>query len=156
MSRIVWVRYLDETEPPWDQGDVPWIVRILVRWAITIVAFLAAEWFVNALYDPDRFHLDGTTAVLLAPAIFVVVRAITRPILLFLTCPLQIITLGLFLFVVNALILLLTEEVCDWFDVRFDVEGFWAAFIGALVISLVSFALSRVLRRRPFRQARWL
>ena len=47
MSRIVWVRYLDETEPPWDQGDVPWIVRILVRWAITIVAFLAAEWFVN-------------------------------------------------------------------------------------------------------------
>ena len=156
MSRVIWVRYWDETEPPWDQGDVPWIVRIAVRWGITIVAFLVARVFVNWLYSPDRFFLDGAAAVLLAPAIFVVVRAVLRPVLLLLTCPLQIITLGLFIFFVNALILLFTEEVCDLFSIGFDIHGFWAAFIGALVISAVSFACSRLLRRRPFRQQRWL
>ena len=155
MSRVIWVRYWDETEPPWDQGDVPWIVRIAVRWGITIVAFLAAEVFVNWLYDPDRFHLDDAAAILLAPAIFVAVRAVLRPVLLLLTCPLQIITLGLFIFVVNALVLLFTEEVCDLFSIDFEIDGFWPAFIGALVISAVSFAFSRVLRRHPFRQQRW-
>ena len=55
-----------------------------------------------------------------------------------------------------SLILLFTEEVCDLFSIGFDIHGFWAAFIGALVISAVSFAFSRLLRRRPFRQQRWL
>lgn len=146
---IVFRRYVDETEPPWDHGDVPWIARILVRWGITVVAFVVAEWFVNAVFDRDRFFLVGTEATLLAPAIFVAVRAVLRPILIFLTCPLQIITLGLFIFVVNALILVFTEEVCDWFGIRFAVDGFWPAFVGALVISAVSFALSRLLRRNP-------
>ena len=110
LDRIVFVRYVEETEPPWDQGNVPWIVRIAVRWVITVLAFIIAEWFVNLVYDPDRFFLIGTEATLLAPAIFVAVRAVLRPLLVFLTCPLQIITLGLFIFVVNALILVFTER----------------------------------------------
>jgi putative membrane protein len=156
LDRIVFVRYVEETEPPWDRGDVPWIVRIAVRWAITVLAFIIAEWFVNAVFDADRFFLIGTEATLLAPAIFVVVRAILRPLLVFITCPLQIITLGLFIFVVNALILLFTEEVCDWFGVKFSIDGFWPAFVGALVISGVSFAISRLLRRNPFGPGRRL
>jgi putative membrane protein len=156
LDRVVFVRYVEETEPPWDQGNVPWIVRIAVRWVITVLAFIIAEWVVNALYDPNRFFLIGTEATLLAPAFFVAVRAILRPILVFLTCPLQIITLGLFIFVVNALILLFTEEVCDWFDIKFAIDGFWPAFVGALVISGVSFAISRLLRRNPFGKGRRL
>jgi len=151
MSRITVVRYWEETEPPWDQGNVPWLVRMAVRWAITIVGFLAAEWFVNWVYSPpDRFIVDGVEALLVAAAIFVVLRAVLRPILIFLTCPLQLITLGLFIFVVNALIVLATKEVCDWLDVRFTVDGFFPALLGAFVISAVSFALSRFLRRNPF------
>lgn len=156
LDRIVVNRYVEETEPPWDHGDVPWIVRILVRWGLTVVAFIVAEWFVNAVFDRDRFFLIGTTATLVAPAIFVVVRAVLRPLLIFLTCPLQIITLGLFIFVVNALILVFTEEVCDWFDVKFAVDGFWPAFVGALAISAVSFAISRLLRRNPLGRGRKL
>ena len=156
LDRIVFVRYVEETEPPWDQGNVPWIVRIAVRWAITVVAFIVAEWLVNELFDRDRFFLIGTEATLLAPAIFVVVRALLRPLLLLLTCPLQIITLGLFIFVVNALILVFTEEVCDWFSIKFAIDGFWPAFVGALVISAVSFAISRVLRRNPLGRGRKL
>ena len=155
-DQVIIYRYIEETEPPWDQGNVPWIIRIAVRWVITVLAFIIAEWVVNALYDPNRFFLIGTEATLLAPAFFVVVRAILRPILVLLTCPLQIITLGLFIFVVNALILLFTEEVCDWFDIKFAIDGFWPAFVGALVISGVSFAISRLLRRNPFGQGRRL
>jgi putative membrane protein len=156
LDRIVFVRYVEETEPPWDHGNVPWIVRIAVRWAITVVAFIVAEWFVNGVFERDRFFLIGTEATLLAPAIFVVVRAVLRPLLLFLTCPLQIITLGLFIFVVNALILVFTEEVCDWFDIKFAIDGFWPAFVGALAISAVSFAISRLLRRNPLGRGRRL
>ena len=147
----VYYRYFSNTEPPWDHADVPWIVRVGVRWLITVAGFVAAEWFVNDVwYDRDRWLTDGWEPVLLAALIYVVLRAIFRPVLIFLTCPLQLLTLGLFLFVVNALIVLLTEEVCDWFGIAFAVDGFWPAFMGALVISLVSFTLSRLLRRNPF------
>ena len=151
MSRQVHYTYWEYTEPPWDRGDIPWIVRVLVRWGITVVGFLAAEWFVNSVaYNHDRFVIDGTEALLLAAAIYVVLRGIVRPLIILLTCPLQIITLGLFIFVVNALIVLLVEQVCDWFGISFAIDGFWPAFIGALVISLVSFVISRLLRRNPF------
>ncbi|HEY5638447.1 MAG TPA: phage holin family protein [Dehalococcoidia bacterium] len=142
--------YLDYSEPPWDRREVPWIARVFVRWGVTIVAFLAAEWFVNEVfYDSDRFVIDGAEALLLAAAIYVVVRAVVRPVLLLLTCPLQLLTLGLFVFVVNALIVLLVEQLCDWWSIKFAIDGFWPAFIGALVISLTSFVIDRFLRRNP-------
>lgn len=149
MSRITVVRFWSQTEPPWDRGDVPWIVRIAVRWGITVAAFVVARAVVNWLWGEDRIFIDNWQALLAAPAIFVVVRAVLRPILLFLTCPLQLITLGLFIFVVNALILLFTEAVCHWLAIDFDIDGFFPAFVGALVVSAVSFVLSRFLRRNP-------
>ena len=149
IDRVVFIRYIEETEPPWDQGNVPWIVRMAVRWGMTILAFIVAEWFVNRIWDGTPIFLQGTEGYLVAPAIFVVVRAVVRPILIFLTCPLQIITLGLFILVVNALVVVLVEEVCDWFDVNFEIDGFWAAFVFALAVSAVTFVLSRFLRRNP-------
>lgn len=150
MRRLTPARYAETTEPPWDRADVPWIARLAARWGITILGFLAAEAFVNWLYDRDRIFIEGWEALLAAAAIFVILRALVRPILVFLTCPLQLITLGLFILVINAVILLLTEEVAGWFDINFSIDGFLPAFIGALVISLVSFAFSRALRRNPF------
>jgi putative membrane protein len=148
--RQVHYSYWDYSEPPWDRGGVPWIARVFVRWAITIVGFLTAEWLVNEVfYDSDHFIIDGTEALLLATAIFVVVRAFVRPILMLLTFPLQLITLGVFVLVVNAMIVLLVEQLCDWWGINFVIDGFWPAFLGALVISLVSFVISRLLRRNP-------
>ncbi len=137
-------RYWAETEPPWDRGDVPWIVRVAVRWGITMVGFLLAEALVRGI------TIGNASALLAAAAIFVVARALLRPLLLFLTCPLQLITLGLFVFVVNAGILAFTAWLSDRWGIAFDVDGFAAAFLGAFVISAVSFVLSRFLRRNPF------
>jgi putative membrane protein len=147
---VTYYTYVQYTEPPWDY-DVPWGIRIAVRWLITVIGFVFAEWFVNDVwYSGAPWFMDGWMDLFIAALMYVFMRAIFRPILIFLTCPLQIITLGLFLFVVNAMILIITEEVCGWFGVGFSVDGFWPAFIGALVISLVSFAISRFLRRNPF------
>lgn len=151
MSRFTFERYWENTEPEWERGDVPWIVRILVRWGIIALGFLAAEAVVNWLWDPpDRMVIDSWQSLVAASGIFLAVRSVLRPVLMFLTCPLQMITLGLFVFVINALILLFTEEVCGWFDVNFAIDGFFPAFVAALVISAVSFALDRIVRRNMF------
>jgi putative membrane protein len=151
VRRFTFERYWENTEPEWEHGEVPWIVRILVRWGIIALGFLAAEAFVNWLRDPpDRMIIDSWQSLAAASGIFLSVRAILRPVLMFLTCPLQLISLGLFVFVINALILIFTEQVGDWFDVNFDVEGFFPAFVAALVISGVSFAMDRIVRRNMF------
>jgi putative membrane protein len=142
MSRMI-VSYWSNTEPPWDR-DVPWLVRIAARWGITIVGFLVAAWAVSGV------DIDGWQSLLAAAFIFVVARAFLRPLLLFLTCPLQLLTLGLFQFVVNALILASTAWLSGQWGIDLSVDGFWAAFFGALVISATSFALSRLLRRLPY------
>ena len=150
MRQFTYYTYIDNTEPPWDY-DVPLVIRLVVRWIITVLGFVAAEWFVNDVwYSGDPWFVDSWTDLAFASFLYVVLRAIFRPILILLTCPLQILTLGLFLFVVNAMIVMLTEVFCDWLNIGFAVDGFWPAFIGALVISLVSFVLSRLLRRNPY------
>lgn len=81
--------------------------------------------------------------LLLAVAlVFGVLNAFVRPILKLLTLPLLILTLGLFTLVINALMLLLTSWVSGVLDLGFHVTGFWPAFWGALVVSIVSLILS--------------
>jgi putative membrane protein len=84
------------------------------------------------------------------------VNAILRPLLKLLTCPLILLTLGLFTLVINAFTLWLSSQIAvNWFQVGFYVDGFWAAFLGGLVVSIVSLILSVILidrdekRRRP-------
>ena len=115
MSRLI-VAYWSNTEPPWDR-DVPWLARLLVRWGSTMVGFVAAAWAVRGV------DLEGWQALLPAAAIFVVARGFLRPLLLFLTCPLQLLTLGLFQFVVNALILAFTAWLSGQWDIQFSVDG---------------------------------
>jgi len=73
-----------------------------------------------------------------------VINTIIRPVVLLLTLPLTIVTLGLFIFVVNALMLMLTGRLARAFDLGFRVDGFGAALLGALVIAVVNFILGRV------------
>jgi len=148
MPRIIFFRVWGETETSGDR-DVPWVVRAAANWGITIAALLAARGFVNWLWGEDRIFIDDAGALLVAAAVFVVVRAVVRPLLIVLTCPFQVLTLGLFILVVNALVLLFAEAVCRALGVGFRIEGIVPAFVAAIVISVVSSVLSRLLRWGP-------
>jgi putative membrane protein len=92
-----------------------------------------------------KFDGDWKTIVVVA-LIFGVVNALARPFLALLTCPLMILTLGLFTLVINGLMLALTGWIAGQLNLGFTVDGFWAAFLGALVVSIVSFALTVLIR----------
>ena len=112
---------------------------MLIVWRLLINA--AALWAATRLVAGISF--DGDWRLLLVVAlVFGVLNVSVRPILMLLTLPVLIVTLGLFTFVLNALMLWLTSAISGALGLGFHVNGFRAAFLGALVISVVSFMLS--------------
>jgi putative membrane protein len=110
-----------------------------IFWRLLINA--AALWAATRIVPGISF--DGDWRMLFVVAlVFGVLNAAVRPILWLMTLPLLIVTLGLFTFVLNAVMLWLTSAVSDWLGIGFHVQGFTAAFLGALVISIISFMLS--------------
>lgn len=101
--------------------------------------FVAAELI-------SGIHYDGLQAILLAAMVFGLINALIRPLTLVVTCLINVLTLGLFTLVVNALMLLLTSWFAEQLSIGFHVESFWAAFWGAIIISIASWALSRFVR----------
>jgi putative membrane protein len=114
-------------------------MKLLFRWAITALALFVAAWLVPGIsVDGSGWVLYAVMAVILG-----LVNAIIRPLLKFMTCPLILLTLGLFTFVVNGLTLWLASWIAvNWFHVGFHVAGFWPAFWGALIVSAISVVLS--------------
>jgi putative membrane protein len=110
-------------------------MRILARVLLNGLAIIVAAWFVPGL------SLAGPGTALIAGAILGIVNVLVKPVLVVLTLPLTLVTLGLFLFVVNALCLGLTAAVVP----GFDIAGFWSALFGALVVSVVSWILNGLL-----------
>src|SRR5512136_776208 len=110
---------------------------LLIRLVINAVALYVATRIVPGL----TFDGHWTTIALVA-GIFGLVNALVRPVLEVLTCPLILLTLGLFIFVINAIMLLLTGVMADQLNLGFHVAGFVAALIGSLVVSVVSFVLN--------------
>lgn len=104
-----------------------------------------------AVWLLDKITLTGDNTgreigtLLLVAVVFGLVNAVVKPIVKVLTFPLFILTLGLITLVVNALMLLLTSWLAGTLDLNFHVDGFWTAVWGALIISVVSWALSVVL-----------
>lgn len=92
-----------------------------------------------------KFGGSGGQFLVLA-LIFGVVNAVIRPILKFLSCPLVLLTLGLFVLVINALMLLITQSLAQTAGIPFTVDGFGSAIIGAIVVSLVSVLANLVIR----------
>jgi putative membrane protein len=124
---------------------------MLWRLAINALALLAAAWFVPGIYLRAAARHATThdwVTLLVVALIFGLVNAVIRPIAIVLSLPLEILTLGLFTFVVNAVMLLLTSWIAHGMGVGFRVDGFLPALLGALVISVVSFVLSHVLADR--------
>jgi putative membrane protein len=112
---------------------------MMIVWRLLINA--AALWAATRIIPGISFNGEWSTLIVVA-LIFGVLNASVRPLLWFMTLPLLIVTLGLFTFVLNALMLWLTGAVSDWLGLGFQVEGFGAAFLGAVVVSVVSFMLS--------------
>lgn len=120
-------------------------MRLLVRLLASAVALAVAAGLVEGISVGPGTNRERALTLLGVAIIFGLVNAIVRPILRLLTLPLVVLTLGLFLLVLNALMLLLTEWIANQFDLAFHVDGFWSALLGALIITVVSFLINIVL-----------
>jgi putative membrane protein len=109
---------------------------IIIRFIITMVAILIISYLF-----PKMIWVDGFLAALVAAFLLGIVNTIVRPILVLLTLPLTLVTLGLFLLVINGLMLWLVSALVS----GFHVSGFWGALLGSILISIVSWMLSRFL-----------
>ncbi len=117
------------------------MTKFIIRWAINAVGLYAAVLIVPGI------QLRGDwTGVLWLALIFGLLNALVRPLLKFLTCPLIILTLGLFTLVINTLVLMLTSRVGQVFGIGLSVADFWTALLGSLVISIVSVVMSVIFR----------
>ena len=116
---------------------MPFLVRLLVN--------AAALWVATAIV-PGVAYTGGTLPFLGVALVFGVVNATLGPVAKILTFPLIILTLGVFALVINGLMLWLTSSLSEVLGLGFHVRGFWAAFFGALVVSIVSTVLSFAIR----------
>jgi putative membrane protein len=115
-------------------------MRLFMRWLITAVALAAAVWLIPGI---DTLGNNGWVAVLVMAAVLGFVNAFVKPILTFFSCGFILVTMGLFLLVVNAASL----WIASWLSVNIfrtglTLEGFWPALLGAIVVSIISFALN--------------
>lgn len=109
-------------------------MRFLARLLLNGIAIIVAAWLLPGV------HITGPFPALVAGIILGFVNAIVRPILFLLTLPFTLVTLGLFIFVLNAICFALTA----WLVPGFSVDGFWWALLGALLVSIVSWILNGV------------
>ncbi|HAF62862.1 MAG TPA: hypothetical protein DCK95_11140 [Anaerolineaceae bacterium] len=115
-------------------------MKLIIRWLFTSLALFLAAYLVPGI------TVDGTEAwkVYAVMAIILgLVNAVIRPILKVLSCPLIVLTLGLFTIIVNAASFMLASNIAEsWFHVGFHVENFWDALLGSLIVSAVSIVLN--------------
>jgi len=113
-------------------------VRLLLVWLINTVALLALPYLMSSI------HVDTFVSALIAALILGLVNTFIRPVLILLTLPVTLLTLGLFIFVINGL---LFWAVGSWLE-GFHVAGFWSGVGGAILYSIISWALSAILLRK--------
>lgn len=120
---------------------------LLIRWLVNALALWLAVLVVPGLTftDPDPVR------VLLVAAVFGLVNAVLRPIITMLSCPLVVLTLGLFILVINALMLMVTGWLSDELGLGFEVAGFVPALIGGLLVGIVSAVLTLAVGRKAQR-----
>ena len=121
-------------------------VRLIVRWAISAAAVAVAAWIVPGI------SLTGNHRVwtlILVALVLGLVNAFIRPLLALVSCGLIVLTIGMFTLVINGLMLWLASYISlHWLGLGFHVDGFWAAVLGSIVISVVSFLISTFVGQR--------
>ena len=110
------------------------IVYLLLSWLANIVSLLAADWIF------DGVSIERWGPLILGAAVLGIANTIVKPILTLLTLPLVLVTLGLFYFVINVLMLVLAE----WITPDFSVDGFWTYVGATIVISIVNWAMHAI------------
>ena len=117
-----------------------------VTWLVVNAASLGvAVWLFSGITLTGNSTGDKILTLLVVGAIFGVITSVVRPIVNLLSLPLIVLTLGLMLLVINALMLLLTSKVADTFGLGFHVDGFWTAVFGSIVISIASMIVEAIL-----------
>lgn len=111
---------------------------LLIRWLINTAALFAVD------YVLDGIHAESLVTLAIAAAVLGLLNAIVRPVLFFLTLPLTILTLGLFILVLNGIMLALTA----WLVPGLSIETFLDAFLGALILSIIAFFTSWIGKER--------
>jgi len=117
------------------------MIRFLVRLGINAIAIWVAVQIVPGL----EYGGDGTSFLILA-LIFGLVNALVRPLIVLLTCPLIVLTLGLFVLIINTAMLSFTIWLSGIWELGLTSENFWATFLGALIISIVSGIINLVVK----------
>lgn len=116
----------------------------LIRLAITAVALWITTLIVPGVEVTGRNGFNTVFTLVVVALIFGAVNALLKPVIKVIGCVFYLLTLGLFALVVNALLFLLTDWIARGLDLSFHVNGFWAAFWGAIVMAVVSWLISVV------------
>ena len=123
------------------------LLNFAIQTVINAVAIWVAAWAIPGIHLGDGSTGDTIKTLVIVAVIFGIVNAIIKPIIKLLSLPLIILTLGLFVFIVNALMLELTSWLASIWDLSFHVDNFfWDAILGALIITFVELLLSFVKR----------
>lgn len=120
-------------------------MKIVIRILVNAVALAVAAWLLNGITVEGSTSVRRIITLVVVAAIFGLVNLFIKPLATLLSLPFIILTLGLLIFVINALMLLLTSWIAGLLDVPFHVEGFGTALIGALIITVVSWLLNVIL-----------
>ena len=111
---------------------------LLLRWLTNAAALWATSWLFSGI------HVGGVISLLVASLALALLNAVVRPFLLLVTLPLSVVTLGGFIFVVNAIVL----KLAAFFVTGFQVSGFWTALFGAITLSILNGVFGALVRER--------
>ncbi|MBQ1023222.1 phage holin family protein [Micromonospora sp. C95] len=117
-------------------------VGFLIRLAATAIALWITTLIVPGVEVTGRTGYHTVFTLLVVALIFGLVNAVLKPVIRVVGCVFYLLTLGLFALVVNALLFLLTDRIARALDLPFQVDGFWAAFWGAIVMAVVTWLIS--------------
>ena len=121
---------------------------MVMRFLFSAAALAFATWVVPGIRMDSSELQDNPIVIMVVAAIFGVVNAIVKPLFTFASAPLLLLTLGLFLLVINALLLWFTAWLAEQLHIGWHVDGFWSAFWGAMIVSIVSFILNSSFRSK--------
>lgn len=121
-------------------------MRLLVRLVANAAALAVATWLLTGITLTAGDTSHKMAALLVVALIFGMLNAVVKPVFKLVTAPLVLLSLGLFLLVINACIMLLTSWLAAKADLGWHVDGFVPAVLGAVVVSVVSFVLNAFLR----------
>ncbi len=122
-------------------------MNLVIRLIISALATALAVWLVPGISMTADATGERVMTLIVVSIIFGLVNAIVRPLLTFASACLVVLTLGLFLFVINALMLMLTAWLATNLGFGFQVDGFWWAVLGSIIISLATSAISALIDR---------